>query len=72
MLRYFDACYTTTRAYHTRIPVLVLRAAERQPPVQCCDKCAERLAPKAAPVDAPAPADTTAGSRAAYHGVPWV
>lgn len=43
LLRYFDACYTTTRAYHTQIPVLVLRATERQPTVACCDKCAERL-----------------------------
>ncbi|WP_210517940.1 universal stress protein [Hymenobacter terricola] len=44
LLRYFDACYTTTRAYHTQIPVLVLRAAERHASVECCDKCAERLA----------------------------
>lgn len=44
LLRYFDACYTTTRAYHTQIPVLVLPSAERQPTVACCDKCAERLA----------------------------
>jgi hypothetical protein len=44
LLRYFDACYTTTHAYHTRIPVLVLRATERQPTTTCCDKCAERLA----------------------------
>ncbi|MBH8559064.1 universal stress protein [Hymenobacter negativus] len=68
LLRYFDACYTTTRAYHTQIPVLVLRAAERQPAVQCCDKCAERLARQAAPAGATA----AAGSRAAYHGVNWV
>lgn len=44
LLRYFDSCYTTTRAYHTQIPVLVLRAPERQPSVACCDRCAERLA----------------------------
>jgi nucleotide-binding universal stress UspA family protein len=72
LLRYFDACYTTTRAYHTQIPVLVLRAAERQPAVQCCDKCAERLAKQEAPAEAAAGATATAGSRAAYHGVNWV
>lgn len=44
LLRYFDACYTTTQAYHTQIPVLVLRATERQPATACCEKCAERLA----------------------------
>ncbi|MBG8556273.1 universal stress protein [Hymenobacter guriensis] len=43
LLRYFDSCYTTTRAYHTQIPVLVLRAVERQPQVACCARCAERL-----------------------------
>ncbi|MCB2406987.1 universal stress protein [Hymenobacter lucidus] len=43
LLRYFDSCYTTTRAYHTQIPVLVLRAVERQAQVACCDRCAERL-----------------------------
>ncbi|TGE24834.1 universal stress protein [Hymenobacter aquaticus] len=43
LLRYFDSCYTTTRAYHTQIPVLVLRAVERQPAVACCERCAERL-----------------------------
>ncbi|MCB2376262.1 universal stress protein [Hymenobacter sp. BT635] len=43
LLRYFDSCYTTTRAYHTQIPVLVLRSPERQPAVACCDRCAERL-----------------------------
>jgi len=43
-LRYFDACYTTTRAYHTQIPVLVLRSVERPASVACCERCAERLA----------------------------
>lgn len=56
LLRYFDACYTTTRAYHTQIPVLVLpSAAERQPSVACCDKCAERLALDKAPRTMPYP-----------------
>ena len=44
LLRYFDGCYTATRAYHTRIPLLVLRPAERRPAVACCARCAERLA----------------------------
>lgn len=45
LLQYFDRCYTTTRAYHTQIPVLVLRATERPASVEaCCEKCAERLA----------------------------
>lgn len=44
LLRYFDGCYTATRAYHTRIPVLVLPATAPAAAVTCCDKCAERLA----------------------------
>ena len=43
LLRYFDACYTATRAYHTRIPVLVLPSTPPAAGVTCCDKCAERL-----------------------------
>ncbi|MET4108315.1 universal stress protein [Hymenobacter sp. UYP22] len=43
VLQYFDRCYTTTRAYHTQIPMLVLRAAERPTAGACCEKCAERL-----------------------------
>jgi len=42
LLQYFDLCYTTTRAYHTQIPVLVLRAAERPASGACCERCAER------------------------------
>lgn len=49
LLRYFDVGYTTTRAYHTQIPILVLRAAERQASVACCDRCAEQLASSAMP-----------------------
>ena len=47
LLRYFDQCYTQTQAYHTQIPVLVLRATG--PPVAdtCCEHCRERLAPEA-------------------------
>lgn len=44
LLQYFDVCYTTTRAYHTQIPVLVLRATERPTSEACCERCAERLA----------------------------
>lgn len=43
LLQHFNRCYTTTRAYHTQIPVLVLPAAEQPFPTACCDKCAERL-----------------------------
>ncbi|RYU81529.1 universal stress protein [Hymenobacter persicinus] len=60
LLRYFDSCYTTTQAYHTRIPVLVLRPQERQATVSCCERCAERLGqpkPQAALPD--------------YHAVRW-
>ncbi|MET4075913.1 universal stress protein [Hymenobacter sp. UYCo722] len=61
LLRYFDACYATTHAYHTRIPVLVLRATERQPTTTCCDKCAERLGQ-----------ETVQPNRADYLATPWV
>jgi nucleotide-binding universal stress UspA family protein len=43
LLRYFDSCYATTRAYHTQIPVLVLLATEPQATVACCERCAARL-----------------------------
>lgn len=43
LLHYFDACYTTTQAYHTRIPVLVVRSAGTSAHTVCCGKCAERL-----------------------------
>ena len=42
LLRYFDQCYATTQAYHTQIPMLVLRSTERQPRVVCCEQCAKR------------------------------
>ena len=61
LLRYFDACYTTTQAYHTRIPVLVLRATERHPTTTCCDKCAERLT-----------LETVQPNRADYVATRWV
>lgn len=43
LLQHFDRCYTTTRAYHTQIPVLVLRTPEHPTAGVCCEKCAERL-----------------------------
>ncbi|QDA61045.1 universal stress protein [Hymenobacter jejuensis] len=43
LLRYFDVCYTKTRAYHTQIPVLVLQQTPRQTTVACCERCAERM-----------------------------
>lgn len=49
LLRYFDGCYRTTNAYHTRIPLLVLRPAAPTPTTACCDRCAERLAREAHP-----------------------
>jgi nucleotide-binding universal stress UspA family protein len=42
LLRYFDQCYATTQAYHTQIPMLVLRSTERQARVVCCEQCAKR------------------------------
>ncbi|KUG08026.1 universal stress protein [Solirubrum puertoriconensis] len=36
--RFFDVCYTKTRAYHTRIPVLVLRQPQQQTRF-CCEHC---------------------------------
>ena len=44
LLRYFDGCYRATNAYHTRIPLLVLRPATAAPTTACCGRCAERLA----------------------------
>ncbi|GAA4011922.1 hypothetical protein GCM10022408_25570 [Hymenobacter fastidiosus] len=61
LLRYFDRCYTQTQAYHTQIPVLVLRAAEHPASDSCCEHCHERLAQEA-----------TATRLAAYRAVPWV
>jgi len=60
LLRYFDLCYTQTQAYHTQIPMLVLRAAEQPAADTCCEHCQERLAQEAA-----------ATRLAAYHAVPW-
>jgi nucleotide-binding universal stress UspA family protein len=61
LLRYFDGCYRATSAYHTRIPLLVLPSAVRQPAVACCDKCAERLAREAS---------ASALELADYHALP--
>jgi nucleotide-binding universal stress UspA family protein len=40
----FDVCYTKTRAYHTRIPVLVLPPARPAPDAHCCAHCASQAA----------------------------
>jgi len=50
LLPYFATCYTKTRAYHTQIPVLVLRATgygAGQP--TGCARCARELALRALP-----------------------
>jgi nucleotide-binding universal stress UspA family protein len=47
LLRYFDRCYTQTQAYHTQIPVLVLRAVDQPAAGTCCEHCHERLAQEA-------------------------
>jgi nucleotide-binding universal stress UspA family protein len=67
LLRYFDACYATTRAFHTQIPVLVL-PAERQASVACCDRCAAALATEPTAASAPAQARNM---RAEYLAVRW-
>ena len=78
--RYFDACYTTTRAYHTQIPVLVLPLLQYQRPAstECCDNCAARLAQQSAltaaadateAVEDAHPAYTV---RSHYQNVRWV
>ncbi|AHJ95354.1 universal stress protein [Hymenobacter swuensis] len=63
LLRYFDGCYRATNAYHTRIPLLVLRPAAPVPTTTCCDRCAERLAREA---------QASVSLRAAYQAAPWV
>ncbi|GAB3572243.1 universal stress protein [Hymenobacter daeguensis] len=63
LLHYFDGCYRTTSAYHTRIPLLVLRPAAPVPTTACCERCAERLGREAQP---------GASLRAAYQAAPWV
>jgi nucleotide-binding universal stress UspA family protein len=61
LLHYFDQCYTQTRAYHTQIPVLVLRAAELPTSDACCEHCQQRLAQEA-----------TAVRLAVYPAASWV
>jgi hypothetical protein len=63
LLRYFDGCYRATSAYHTRIPLLVLRPATPAPTTACCERCAERLTREAQP---------NATLRATYQAAPWV
>ncbi|MBO2011281.1 universal stress protein [Hymenobacter negativus] len=54
LLRYFDGCYRATSAYHTRIPLLVVRSAAPAPTTSCCDRCAERLSREAQTSQLPA------------------
>ena len=62
LTEYFGNCYTKTRAYHTQIPVLVLRATGYNAGKEtCCARCAQHPAPPAVP-----------SIRSAYHTIPWV
>lgn len=61
LLRYFDPCYTQTQAYHTQIPVLVLRATEPLVSDTCCEHCRQRLVQQ----------EADAARRAAHHAVVW-
>ncbi|WP_035564584.1 universal stress protein [Hymenobacter sp. IS2118] len=62
LAQHFATCYAKTQAYHTQIPVLVLRAAGYHKAQEaCCARCAqhpETLAPPSA--------------RSVYHTIPWV
>jgi nucleotide-binding universal stress UspA family protein len=60
LFRYFDPCYSQTQAYHTQIPVLVLRTTEQPASEACCGHCQERLEREA-----------TTSRLAAYRAVPW-
>ena len=62
LVQYFATCYTKTQAYHTQIPVLVLRAVGYSTaPEACCARCAQHPETRAVP-----------SVRAAYHTIPWV
>ncbi|RTQ53303.1 universal stress protein [Hymenobacter gummosus] len=58
--RFFDVSYAKTQAYHTRIPILVLRQARRPAAAFCCEQCARRQAP---PRFEP--------TRPDYHSIRW-
>jgi nucleotide-binding universal stress UspA family protein len=62
LAEYFANCYTKTRAYHTQIPVLVLRAIGYNPAREtCCARCAQHPEPQ-----------EVARVRSVYHTIPWV
>jgi nucleotide-binding universal stress UspA family protein len=59
---YFASCYTKTRAYHTQIPVLLLRAiGYNAGQATCCARCAQHPEPQ-----------QVASARSVYHTIPWV
>ena len=61
LVQFFGACYTKTRAYHTQIPVLVLRAIGYNAGQEsCCERCAQHPEPQAEP-----------NVRSVYHTIPW-
>ena len=62
LTEYFGNCYAKTRAYHTQIPVLVLRANGYNAGKEtCCARCAQHPEPQAVP-----------SVRSVYHTIPWV
>ena len=62
LAHYFATCYTKTRAYHTQIPVLVLRAIGYHAGQEsCCARCAQHPEPLA-----------ISSVRSVYHTIPWV
>ena len=62
LVQYFASCYTKTQAYHTQIPVLVLRAIGYHAGQEsCCARCAQHPEPLA-----------ISSVRSVYHTIPWV
>ena len=58
LVQYFATCYTKTQAYHTQIPVLILRTTGSEPaPETCCAHCAQQTQKEVA---------------VAYHTLNWV
>ena len=62
LTEYFGNCYAKTRAYHTQIPVLVLRAIGYNAGKEtCCTRCALHPEPQVVP-----------SVRSIYDSIPWV
>lgn len=62
LVQYFATCYTKTRAYHTQIPVLVLRAIGHNVGHKtCCERYAQHPEPQALP-----------NVHSVYHAIPLV